>query len=358
MAAWQKGFSELTKKTHKEQAKWWLNGFWEDGAQGYAEEVWKVTHKFIELDTGRPVMYGSRQVEIKENSDLDEFKAHQALEAFGETMTVQQLRKHLSALDIDKNNRLALSEYLLNKYKKTPQVLVDSPQGTIKKEEMDAAQAQLDDAQRALDAALEGAEAAAVALRASEAALRASEEAQQRADDAAATCRELEAPLKKANEELEGVVAEINALEQARAQKIAELDAVIASNPGAVKKGKAVQEKEQLLAEDPLPLRKAKITQAAALKRVEKARAPFKAATDAAEEEAARAAAAKEEAAKRKREAQEAQEAAEQAKAAAVQAFQAAQEFLDALTAKGGTPHGAVWWMNRELAEKKKFMPK
>ena len=133
---------------------------------------------------------------------------------------------------------------------------------------------------------------------------------------------------------------------------------MIASNPGAVKKGKAVQEKEQLLAEDPLPLRKAKITQAAALKRVEKARAPFKAATDAAEEEAARAAAAKEEAAKRKREAQEAQEAAEQAKAAAVQAFQAAQEFLDALTAKGGTPHGAVWWMNRELAEKKKFMPK
>jgi len=46
----------------------------------------------------------------------------------------------------------------------------------------------------------------------------------------------LEAPLKKANEELEGVVAEINALEATRAAKIAELDAVIASNPGAVKK--------------------------------------------------------------------------------------------------------------------------
>jgi len=168
----------------------------------------------------------------------------------------------------------------------------------------------------------------------------------------------LEAPLKKANEELEGVVAEINALEATRAAKIAELDAVIASNPGAVKKGKAIQEKEQLLAEDPLPLRKAKITQAAALKRVEKARAPFKAATEAAELEAEKAAAAKEEAARRKQEAEDAKHVAEEAKAAAGRAFQAAQDALDALTAKGGTPHGAIWWMNRELAEKKKFMPK
>jgi hypothetical protein len=193
--------------THVEQAKWWLNGFWETGADKYAEEVWKVTHKFIELDTGRPVMYGSRQTDVKQNSDLDEFKAHQALEAFGETLTVQALRKHLAALDIDKNNRLAVSEYLLNKYKKTPLELVTSPQGTIKKEEMDAAQAQLDEAQRLLDSAIDGAAAAAEALKASEKALHAAAEAQKRADDAAENCRVLEAPLKKANEELEAVVA-------------------------------------------------------------------------------------------------------------------------------------------------------
>jgi len=71
-----------------------------------------------------------------------------------------------------------------------------------------------------------------------------------------------------------------------------------------------------------------------------------------------KAAQAKEESVRRTQEAADAKEAAEEAKAAAGRAFQAAQDALTALAAKGGTPHGAIWWMNRELAEKKKFMPK
>jgi hypothetical protein len=152
-----------------------------------------------------------------------------------------------------------------------------------------------------------------------------------KASDAKRECDIAEAPLKKANEELGVVVAEIAALEKAKADKIAELNKIIGdSSVGAVKKGKAVQEKAQTEAEDPLPLRKAKITQEAALKRVEKARAPFTAAT----------------------------EAAEAARAAAEQAFVDAQACLDELKKKGGTPHGTVWWMGRVLQEKQKFMPK
>jgi len=264
--------------------------------------VWKITHTFMEIDAGGPVLYGKKIQDFKESADLDEFKAHVVLEKLGETLTVQALRKRLKGLDIDSNNRMALSEYLLDKYKKTPQALVNSPQGTLDRSIIDEAQAKCDAAQTALDAASE----------------------------AKRQCDIAEAPLKAANEELAAAVAEIAALEKAKADKIEALDGIINGTGGAATKGKANQEKAQLLAEDPLPLRKAKITQGAALKRVEKARAPFTAAT----------------------------EAAEAARTAAVAAFEAAQAALEELKKKGGTPHGTVWWMERILHEKLKFMPK
>jgi chromosome segregation ATPase len=302
MADWQAGFKELTSKPHSAQAQWWLNGFWNAGADKEAETIWKIAHTFMEIDAGQPVLYGKKTADFKETCDLDEFKAHVALEKLGETLTVQALRKRLKALDIDSNNRMALSEYLLDKYKKTPQALVNSPQGTLDRSIIDEAQAKCDEAQALLD----------------------------KATEAKRECDIAEAPLKKANEELATVVAEIAALEKAKADKLEELDRIINGSDGAVKKGKATQEKAQLQSEDPLPLRKAKITQEAALKRVEKARAPFTAAT----------------------------EAAEAARQAAEQAFVAAQAALDELKKKGGTPHGTVWWMERVLNEKLKFMPK
>ena len=53
---------------------------------------------------------------------------------------------------------------------------------------------------------------------------------------------------------------------------------------GVVSRNKAKNELAQLKAEDPLPLRKARITLEAALKRAEKTRAPFEAATKVAED--------------------------------------------------------------------------
>jgi len=56
--------------------------------------------------------------------------------------------------------------------------------------------------------------------------------------------------------------------------------------------------------------------------------------------------------------------AAEDAKARAEAAVEAAQEavreaeaYLQDLLANPGSGHGALWWIDRELTEKKKFMP-
>lgn len=312
--SWKEGWKELTSKTHTEQGIWWLNGFWSDGGEDNAEEMWSIVHKFIEIDLGRPVRYGRRMEEYKENNDLDQFKSHQILEKLGETMTVMALRKRLDKLDIDNNKRMCITEYLVDKYKKKPDDVVNAPQGDVDEAKLKEAQDACDKAAAALDQAATEAEAA--------------RDAKDEADAAVAKVKAAEA-------ELQAAIDEITALEEEKANKIAKCQKIIDDpNAGAVKKGRAVQEKEQTLAEDPLPLRKAKITQKAALKKVTKAR------------KLAEAAAAK---------AKEASDAAEAAKQAAEDALADAQKQLDELKKQGGSPLGKLWWMERVLKEKKRY---
>lgn len=52
---------------------------------------------------------------------MDEFEAHKFLEGRGETLTVKDMRDRLKDIDLDSNNHMAFIEYLLFKYKKTPE---------------------------------------------------------------------------------------------------------------------------------------------------------------------------------------------------------------------------------------------
>ena len=87
----------------------------------------------------------------------------------------------------------------------------------------------------------------------------------------------MEAPFKAAQEEVERALAEVKAEEDAYNGKIDDAKRRSESG-GVVQRNKAANELAQLMAEDPLPLRKAKITLEAAQKRAEKTRAPFAAA--------------------------------------------------------------------------------
>jgi len=318
---WMDAFKQITAKTHTAQAIWWLNGFWKEGdcGQPYAETLWKEAHLMIELEAGKPKMYGTKVWEVKEGSDLDELKAHQFLEKLGGTLTVVELRKKLAALDLDKNNRMALSEYLLGRFKKTPEQLISAPQGgEAEAAKLAAAQAAVEQAANALRDAVAREQASVAAAKEAEKALWASE---------------------AAKAELAAAVAELEAQEKALADKRAGYQSKI-DDPqlSAMKKGQAKNELAQLDSEDPLPLRKAKITQAAALKKAEKA---AKVAAD--DKDAADAAAV----------------AAAKAKADAEAAFAEAESQLQKLKQFGdGVAQGAVWWMERELAERRKYMPK
>jgi hypothetical protein len=119
MADYKTKFSELTRLKYVDQAKFYLNGFWTEGAEKEAENVWVAAHKFIELDDKKK----------GDGCELDEFQAHKFLESLGETLTVVALREKLRKIDLDANGKMALLEYLAYKYSKTVEAVVDSPQG-------------------------------------------------------------------------------------------------------------------------------------------------------------------------------------------------------------------------------------
>jgi hypothetical protein len=98
------------------KAKLFLNAFWQEH-QDKAEDVWKFTQKFIELDHEKR----------KQGTDLDEFLAHRYrtyrkpnvrfLEQLGETKRVVELREQLREADLNFDKRLSLLEFVLWRYK-------------------------------------------------------------------------------------------------------------------------------------------------------------------------------------------------------------------------------------------------
>jgi len=180
-----------------------------------------------------------------------------------------------------------------------------------------------------------------------------------------------------AEDELKAALADLKSQEDAYAKKTKELEQK--SEGSGVAAMRAKNELAQHLGEDPLPLRKAKLTTEAATKKAEKARvaaedsskvaqkAKDEAEAAAAQAQAAKAAAdnahkvaqkAKEEAEAAAAQAEADRVAAEAAVVEAEKALEEAQEALEAAKKKGGPTHGTFWWLEREIAERKKYMPK
>jgi len=271
-------FKEFTSKTYAKQGVAFLNAYWGE-VEGDATLLWDFTNQFIALDHENG----------KEGSDLDEFNAHRFLERLGETRTVKEMRDELREIDMDFNKRMALIEYFLWRYGKTVSDFVERPQGSGDPRE-------LEEAQRLVDLAKAGAEEAIA----------------------------LERPFKEAQEELNQALAELHKQEEEYHRRCEELESRSQDqNLGVVQRNKAANELAQLKAQDPLPLRQAKISTEAAERKSDRARAPFKEARERAERE-----------------------------------FDEAERFMQEVMARGTIAHGQIWWLNKELQEAKKYLPK
>jgi len=268
MADLKAKFAAVTSRNYSEQAKFFMNAFWNYGIENEAENIWKFANKCIELDTEKK----------KNGNELDEFKAHKFLEDLGETKTVVELRENLRKIDIDMNKRMALIEFLLFKYKKGLEELVSLPQGDQK--QLEEAQAKLqavNDALQKLQTQLDEQQRDLEAQRQAEANAKQSAAAAKQAEETAkqseAANKQAEAVVKQAEGELKAAVDDLHNQEQAYNNQIKNFEAKSTDQSASlVSRNKAANELAQLKQENPLPLRKAKITQEAALRRVEKER--------------------------------------------------------------------------------------
>ena len=278
----------LSTKTYKDQAIWFLNAFWHR-VEKDAELIWKYVNRMVELDAPKG----------KNGNELDEMMAHRFLETFDETMTVRQMRENLRSVGVERVRFVPLSHFLIFRFGFDWHALVNATQGDN--------QAEVEEAQRRLNEV----QAAFVEVQAT-----------------AKASAEREAEAKRAQEELTAALLELKAQEDAYNNKKADLERK-SEEGGVVSRNKAKAELAQHLAEDPLPLRRAKINQEAAVRKADKA---------AAEAELARV-------------------AAEAALAEAERRLADAQAYLDEVRSKPGSAQGALWWIDRELHEARAYLP-
>ena len=380
---------QICELSYKAQAVWFLNGFW-DSHQGEAEKFWAYVNKANAIDIEKH----------EAGCALDELNAHRLLEMFDETLTVREMRTQLRSVgaigEKEHPKLVPLAHLLLARYKVDWHHFVNAPQGD--QEEINRAQAQLDACKAAFEEsnaraaeaaeALRQAETAEASAKSREAAAKASaEEAARREAASKAAAADLaakEAELRAAQAELDAALAEVQKEEDAYNAKTADLKAK-SETGGTVSMNRAKNELAQHLAGETLPLKKAKITAEAAAKRNERAvnaaaasrqvaeaaareataarqaadadAREATAARQAAEQAAAQATAARQEAERRRHASAEAKAAADAALARAEAALAEAEAFLEEVKKTAGGGKGALWWIERELHEQKKYLP-
>ena len=240
-----------------------------DFMESDAEDCWRFVEQAVKIDNAGAA-----------GTALDEMEAHRFLEKADEAHTVLEMRSRLRKTGAigqsERPKTVPLSHYLLFKYdNKSDKLfhdLVTRTQGDNSKQ-IEEAQAKLDAVAAAFEEAAAAASAAAASLDTAQKTEAAAKTAETEAISSAeaATKREAEAKtsaetlavkeeeLKKSQAELEAALAEVKKQEDAYNAKTADLTKK-SEEGGVVSRNKAKNELAQHLAEDPLPLRKAKIT--------------------------------------------------------------------------------------------------
>lgn len=357
---------QLCQLPYKEQAIWFMNAYWnKDNGKilEHAEEIWGFTEHFIELDNEQTPPKG------EDGNELDQFFAAKFLEDFEQTLTAVERKAAFREIDADSNGKMALVEYLIYRYKKSVDDVVNAPQGAAGEiaaanKVIDTVMSMLPEIEAKIQEQKEKQAAQLAALQETRMAKANAEDAYNMQLRAEADLQQAVKMLEASKVELEQAVKELHEQEEAVAREMADLEAK--SNDmslGQVARGKAANMLISLRNEDPLPLRKAKITQEAALRRVEREQ---KRAADAAEEAKRKAEECKKKAEELEQKEKEL-EIKKQELAAAIAELEKSYEELQkkmsdaqAVIVKlkdSVAGLGAVWWMERQLFDVDFYLP-
>jgi len=355
---------QLCELPYKEQAIWFLNGFWSDGIEDSAEDVWAWYKHALALE--------ARQIPTRgeAGNELDQFWAAKFLEDMEEALTAVERKAAMQDIDIDNNGKMALVEYLTYKFKKGVDAVVSAPQGAAG--ELLKAQAEVDEALAVLPEVEAKLEQSKTARAEQLAALMQTKQAKIASEDALRKQTEAEADLKLALKmvelakgELEAAVAELHAAEQAAEEQKKSLESQRDDDSlGAVARGKAASMLNALLNEDPLPLRRAKILQEAALRRVEREQKTAMNKTIEAQAKTEQCKAKLQELHDRETELETSKAKLDEAIAELEESYNKlsvqmseAKAVIAELKGRGTSGMGALWWMERSLYEADEALP-
>lgn len=339
--------SEIRKKTYKDQAIWFLNSYKDSHKLDICEFVWKMHKKCVDIDELKE--YGCRL--------NNEVAAHRVLEHSGAPATNLDLRNFLVELNTD-YTAISLVELLLFHFNVSWRHIVNAPacyDTKSIKNAQNALQKAKEKLENAMNAEIKSRNDAEMAQRAEETAVYEKEQASK----AAELFRSKEACFSLAKEKAEAALIFVTCQEEETKTKVKDLKSIaLDDTKGIVKKNRAKAELAMIQNEDPLPLQTAKIQNEASVRKLKKASDSCKIAAAAAEIAKPKAEMAKLAANEAKGKALGATKVAEATIPHAKTAFESLKKIVDELMQQRTLPRGILFYIDREVKETEKFLPK
>jgi len=281
-------FEQICALPFKEQAVWVLNGFW-DQLHSEAETIYSQIRAFTELDAmvGSPLLApGSTR-----GSALDKMMAAKFLERAEQTLTARQRQAALREIDENSDGQMAAIEYLLYRYKSvvgSAAEIAAGQQGKANEIEacgqiIDQTIAVLPDVKTKLAAQRQAKRevvAALGAIRSAKLEAETSTAKQAAAEEVLlAALHPLEAAKRQLSEAVDELVDELERTETEIA-RLGEIACSADGSVGVVRRGMAANKLAGLKEKDSMPIRKAKVSQEAALRIVQRREKLARAAAD------------------------------------------------------------------------------
>jgi len=345
---------DITERTFKEQAIWFLNVSFCGEDKECCEKVWQYHKKCVVLHKRR-----------ENGNNLNEFDAHRILEYSQKAKTVRELRYWLTKFIpevhghcIESDLKVSLVELLL--------FIFEVDLNSIAKTALSGNGCEIEEASAGVEVLKTTLD---YAISESEKAKERAETAKKAGDDAAAeekrfleavsSANEAKKLLDEAERKAEYYLQRIKEEEdQVNVAKAALKDTMSNVSLGNVKRNKAKAELYILEAGDKTPLRKAKLDNEAALTKLRKAKTKAEETASNAQTMATAAERAKILAHSKMDEALKYRAKSEESIPIAMQALNNAYSILEKLQKECKIENGTIFYVNREIKEAEKFLPK
>ena len=348
----------IANQTYKDQAIWFLNNFTKCHNDVQTSDiVFKIHQKYLEYDKRN---YSHDHNNTKSSQHISDLNAHLILESFGKPETQSAFRNYVLSIDPVFKNETPLIILLFFYFDSDWKTLMNKSSSCYNDTEISRAKSALDEAKMKLKEAVDAEYNSSEEVKEADAAMDKYLKEQEILTKAISGCQIQEESFAEAKSQAEQALEQVSNQEGEFLQKIHELEMIVNNKSnGIVTRNKARAELRIMKQENTLPLRQARLKNENALKKLEKSTKASENARIAAEDAKERVRNAMEDASLAKERAVEASKSAETIIPEARAAIDNLKCMLDKMMKnKNGFPWGSIYYIDREVEEAEKFLPK